>query len=108
MSPLLEEVVARGVEAMGPEATAAQMLALLRQVGELENSLAAVKERNADLENGIKAISAKCYWRSMGYCDLACPGRVFCDVYELCGIKFSEVSLCTRRKDRLSIGTRPA
>jgi len=87
---ILEAAVGRGYE---PEAAQAQILALLRQVGQLEGDMAfankavkdfqqeiiALAERNAALENGIKAVSARCYWREMGSCDLACGGRAFCD-----------------------------
>jgi hypothetical protein len=84
MSTILEEAVARGVKITGPGGAEAQILKLLRQVGQLE-------ERNAALENGIKAISARCYWRRMGYCDLSCPGRVFCDVTGLAAFDFSKL-----------------
>jgi len=71
-----------------------QILVLLREIGELKRDLAThvgaknagrrrigiLQDRNASLEDGIKAVSARCYWRSMGYCDLGCSGRMFCDV----------------------------
>ena len=71
-----------------------QILMLLCKIGELKRDLAThvgaknagrrrigiLQDRNASLEDGIKAVSARCYWRSMGYCDLGCSGRMFCDV----------------------------
>jgi len=38
-----------------------------------------LKERNAWLENVLRAVSAQCRWRETGLCDLDCPGRRFCD-----------------------------
>jgi len=94
MGTILEEAVARAVPFLDAESANKQILTLLRQVGELEIEAAAqveglkltrgqvstLADRNAALENAIKAISAVCYWRAMGYCYLDCGGRTFCDV----------------------------
>ena len=99
MGTILEKVVARGVPLLDAEGADKQILALLRQVGKLEietaaqaeglklarQRLSSLADRNAALENAIKAISAVCYWRVMGYCHLVCGGRAFCDVAGLAG-----------------------
>ena len=108
MRTILEEVVARGVPLLDAEGADKQILALLRQVGELEiesaaqaeglklalQRLCSLADRNAALENAIKAISAECYWRTTGYCNLDCAGRAFCDVTGLKGFtKISEAEI---------------
>jgi len=82
---ILTAAVERGLFGLTDEA-GEQIMKLLRQVGQLE-------ERNASLESGLKAVSARCFWRSMGYCDLACPGRTFCDAGGLRGFDFSRLQV---------------
>jgi hypothetical protein len=103
MSTILEAVVERGAP-LDMATAKEQILALLRQVGNLEMESAArlealglarrqisgLADRNAAQENGIKAISAKCYWREVGSCDLACGGRAFCDPKGLAGFEVRE------------------
>ena len=95
---ILEAAVSRGYE---PEEAQAQILALLRQVGQLEIEAAARLEavklarrqaealaaRNAALEIGLKAVSAKCFWRVQRRCDLTCSGQAFCNVEGLAGFE---------------------
>jgi hypothetical protein len=104
MSSILEAAVDRGTP-LDMETAKEQLMALLRQVGNLEIESAARLEalrmarrqittlewRNAALETGLKAVSAKCYWRDMGSCDLACGGRAFCDAQGLAGFEVREV-----------------
>ena len=96
---ILEAAVSRGYE---PEEAQAQILALLRQVGQLEieaaarleavklarRQAAALAERNAALEDGLQVVSGRCGWRQRSCCDLECSGRAFCDVTGLYGIRF--------------------
>ena len=63
----------KGRRSLTQEQAGEEIVKLLRQIGTLEN-------RNANLETAIEAISAKCAWRSLGYCDLRCGGWVFCNV----------------------------
>jgi hypothetical protein len=103
MTTILEAVVERGTP-LDMATAKEQILALLRQVGNLEMESAARLEalglarrqittlewRNAALEIGIKAVSARCYWREVGSCDLACGGRAFCDTKGLAGFEVRE------------------
>jgi len=75
---IIEAAVEKGLPRSRAEIEA-QMVTLLRQVGNLE-------ERNAALEHGIDAISAQCGWRQAGACFLNCPGRAFCNVKGLQGV----------------------
>jgi hypothetical protein len=78
---ILQAAVKKGLPGVTDEIRE-QVIKLLCQVGQLESG-------NAALETGLKAVSSRCYWRNMGYCDLGCSGRVFCDVNGLSAFNFS-------------------
>lgn len=90
---ILAAAVAQGLELLPFDEANRLLIELHQQMGELECANAALKEavtilksqkkalksRNAALEDGIKAISAKCCWRNVEACFVNCPGRSFCD-----------------------------
>lgn len=49
-------------------------------VEEANQLIATLQERNADLEDVIKAIGERCTLRLDGLCDLTCLGRILCNV----------------------------
>jgi hypothetical protein len=87
MAVAKENIIEQAVRAATPFMTAEEaneeIIRLLQQVGRLERSEATLKERNAHMENGLKAASAQCAWRQLGYCNLHCGGRVFCKADDL-------------------------